>query len=107
MEIINFVNSAASFVTVSWVADDDYILIGFAGLPAVLSKDPSRTYTNTAVSPSPTGANDNWFVTTFDTGYNFFPLNFPISKGTKLYCALTNSAGSAAMFLERVSQLVS
>jgi hypothetical protein len=107
MEIVNFVNSSAAFVTLSWVADDDYILVGFVGIPAVLSKDPNRTYTNTAVSPTPTGTNDNWFVTTFDTGWQFFQLNFPIAKGMKIYCAMTNSAGSAAMYLERVSQLVS
>jgi hypothetical protein len=104
METIAFVNGSAAFLTLSWTADDDYLVLGFAGGSSVLSKNPNRTWTNTFSSPT-TGVFDEWFVTS-DSDLNA-AWAFPLKKGEKIYCAMDNAITVSWLLLQRTAELIS
>jgi hypothetical protein len=99
MELIAFVNPTAGFLTQSWTADDDYTLRGASGGSSVISKNPTRTWTNTFTSPVG-GITDEFFITG-NTDLSSLDFDFPISKGEKIYCAHTNAIETTWLILDR------
>jgi hypothetical protein len=105
VQLVTFFNSAASATTLSWTADSDYSAIGCAGVPAVISNDPAVTYNNWVAAPPTTQVKQRWVLESGNF-WNFgYPLDFPISKGEKIYCAITATIGPTYLLLLEPIQL--
>jgi len=107
VRLITFTNHAASAVTLSWTADQDYVAVACAGANGVISLDPSLTAAGWRDAPAANLVFDKWVLDCGNFWQIGFQLAFPISKGEKIYCACPAVIGTNYLLLEATADLIS